>query len=131
MHGLSVLLTTLQASEHHASTFQLSLTIVLPRLRPILRPCSSQSVMGCLGKDSSAQPRDDQQSTLPLVFNNNNNNNSASRSAFAVGDLTSFVANTTSVQCTATDLGHTCRWLFFSQAHLAKSDGLTISGVDV
>ena len=48
-------MTTLQASGHHASTFQQSLTIVLPRRRqPNLHLCSSRSVMGCLGTGSSS-----------------------------------------------------------------------------
>ena len=44
--------------ELHAPTINLSLTIVLPRLQPNLRPCINQSVMGCLGTDSSSHFRD-------------------------------------------------------------------------
>ena len=65
-NGISVLLTTLLASELHASTYTLSLTIVLPRRQPSPYPCGSRSVMGYLGTDSSSRPRDDQPNTLPL-----------------------------------------------------------------
>ena len=91
-HDLSVLLTTLQANEPHASTFQLSLTIVLPRRQPSPYPCGSRSVMGYLGTDSSSRPRDDQPSSLPL----GSTTAVPAHRLFAVRDLTSFVANTTS-----------------------------------
>ena len=81
---LSVLLTIPQASEPRASMLRLSLTIVLSRRRPSRRLYSSQSVR-CPTK------------YLATRFNNSNK----STSAFVVRDLTSFVANTTSILSSA------------------------------
>ena len=93
-----MLLTIPQASEPRASMLQLSLTIVLSRRQPSWHLCGSRSVMDCFGTDNLSLSRDVQPSTLPHV---STTAMPAHQLLFVVRDLTSFVANTTSVVSSA------------------------------